>query len=444
MMNNQNIGRLSRSSFSTTWSKAVSRAALTLVELMVALAVISILAGIALPTVKNTIQGQKLSRAASLLQSAIEEGRARAIAGGGGGGIIIDRSGGENIATRSDSTQVRFATVSPPYRGDTPGATVKIGVNAGALVRNDIITVWFDPTSIQARRAADDRLAEKADPSLAVRVKPINPGDFIQVDDGGLLMRVADTMGYGTPALRNTAGMTNAQISDADVVNWIWFQVERLEPQTNLRRFVGQDVSFQVTRSPRPAIALPIELPRGTAIDLTSSGIGRYGNQFSPMFIDGNYIDPSLPPFVGTPRDYQSIYVLFGKRGEITRVLGGVLVGSAIQLTDIPVTGDVYFLVGEGGEIKPADPLEDADSNPLADAKKDGRTPMLDPSSIWVSIKSRSGEVIASPWIDPTDRSFNLIGGGPPTPTNASQQLRIQEVLGRTRSGAVEVREDGV
>ncbi|MGB7325766.1 MAG: prepilin-type N-terminal cleavage/methylation domain-containing protein [Rubripirellula sp.] len=421
-----------------------SRAALTLVELMVALAVISVLAGIALPTVKSTIQGQKLSRAATLLQSAIEEGRARSIATGGGGGIIIDRSGIENINQRCDSTRVRFATVSPPYTGDTPGSTVKIGVANGAFVRNDVISIWFDPTSIQARRAVDDILAEQADPTLTVRTKPINPGDFIQLDNGGLMLRATDVMRYGTVAFRDAAGITAAQLSDVDVVNWVWIEVERLEPQLNLRRFVGQDVSFQVNRSPRPAISMPVDLPRGTAIDLTSSGIGRFGSQFSPMFIDGNYIDTTLAPFVGTPRDYQSIYVLFGRRGEVARVLGGVLVGGVVELLEIPVTGDIFFLVGEGGEIKPEDPLEDADRNPLEDAKKDGRTPLLDSSSIWVSIKARSGEVIASPWIDPTDSTSNLIGGAPTVSTNATQKKRIEDVLGRTRSAAVEVREDGI
>ena len=68
-----------------------TRSGFTLVELMVALAVISLLSAIALPAVKNSLRGQKVSRSASLLKSAIEEGRARSIASGGGGGIIIDR-----------------------------------------------------------------------------------------------------------------------------------------------------------------------------------------------------------------------------------------------------------------------------------------------------------------------------------------------------------------
>ncbi len=419
-----------------------ARTALTLIELMVALAVISILAGIALPTVKTTIQGQKLNRAASLVQSAIEEARARSIASGGGGGLIIDRVGSGNVNERSESTRLRFATVSPPYSGDAPGSTVKIGVNnfGNANPRDDVITIWFDPTAIQARRAVVDLLAEQANANLGVRTKPINPGDFVQVADGGLLMRVSNRMGLGTPALRGTAGL-NGFISNGDVVNWVWMEVERSEPNLDLTRFTGQDVSFQVTRSPRPAIALPVDLPRGTSIDLTSSGIGRFGNQFSPSFIDGNYVDTTLAPFVSGQRDYHSIYVLFGKRGEVTRVLGGVFNGTNVVLSDIPVIGDVFLLVGEGGEIKPADPLEDADANPLGDAAKDGRTPLLDPGSLWVAIKSRSGEVIASPWVDPTDETTSLIGGGPPTPTNVSQQNRIHAVLGRTRSGAVQIRE---
>lgn len=425
-----------------------TRSALTLVELMVALAVISVLAGIALPTVKSTIQGQKLNRAASLLQSALEEGRARAIAGGGGGGLIIDRVGNETIADRCESTRIRFATVSPPYTGDVPGSTVKIGVNTNGTLndfRDDLISIWFNPTSIQARRAVDDLLAEQADPTLGVRTKLVNPGDFVQVADGGLLLRISSVMGYGTPALRNVSGMNAAVISDADVVNWVWMRVERAEPNLDLTRFAGQDVSFTITRSPRPAIALPIELPRGTSIDLSSSGIGRFGNQFSPMFVDRNYTDETIAPFVSGLRDYQSIYILFGKRGEVTRVLGGVLNGTNLVLSDIPVIGDIFFLVGEAGEIKPADPLESNDPNPFEDAAKDGRTPLLDPESIWVTIKSRSGEVISSPWADPTDEATSLIQPAPGSVTGADAilQHRIQGVIGRTRSAAVSVQEEG-
>lgn len=425
-----------------------TRSALTLIELMVALAVISVLAGIALPTVKSTIQGQKLNRAASLLQSALEEGRARAIASGGGGGLIIDRVGNQNVADRCESTRIRFATVSPPYTGDTPGSTVKIGVNANGTVndfRDDVISIWFNPTAIQARRAVEDLLAEQADASLGVRTKPVNPGDFVQVADGGLLLRITNVMGFGTPALRTASGMNAAVISNADVVNWVWMQVERAEPNLDLNRFAGQDVTFNITRSPRPAIALPVELPRGTSIDLSSSGIGRFGNQFSPMFMDGNYTNETIAPFTAGLRDYQSIFILFGKRGEVSRVLGGVRVGPAIQLTDIAVIGDIFFLVGEGGEIKPTDPLESNDPNPFEDAAKDGRTPLLDPESIWVTIKSRTGEVVSSPWADPTDEATSLIQPAPGSVTGADAilQNRIQGVIGRTRSAAVSVQENG-
>ncbi|QDT06024.1 hypothetical protein K227x_44310 [Rubripirellula lacrimiformis] len=419
------------------------RSALTLIELMVALAVISILAGIALPTVKATLEGQKLNRAAQLLQSAIEEGRARAIAGGGGGGIIIDRVGGMNISDRCESTQIRFATVSDPYTGDAPNSAVLIGVNNGGTLADytdDTISIWFGPSAIQAKRSLNDFQTNPKAQSL------INIGDYVQLDDGGLQVRIVD-MGAGSVATRNSAGMTAAHIADAATTNWVWMEVERQEPQLNLTRFVGQNKSFSITRSPRPAIAMPVELPRGTSIDLTGSGIGRFGNQFSPMAIDGNYIDTASAPFLSTasPTNYQSIYVLFGRRGEVSRVLGGGYVSGVLQLVEIPVTGDLFFLVGERGQVKtdPGEQLEDQDSNPLGDGAKDGTTPILSQDSLWVAIKARTGDVIASPWIDPTDASTSLLPP-PITPlTNASRQTRIQEVLGRVRSAAVASRDAG-
>jgi prepilin-type N-terminal cleavage/methylation domain-containing protein len=422
--------------------------AFTLVELLVAIAIISLLAGIALPRVKDAIEGQKLNRAASLLQAAIEEGRGRAISGGGGGGIIIDRVGTDNVSDRSESIQIRFATVSPPYNGDIPGATVKIGLFnfATPSVSDDRLVLWFDPTSVQARRAVQDR---NQDPS---RRTLINFGDFVQLDDGGLNARVINmNLGNRNAAgvlvgntIRNSSGLTAIDIPDAQLGNWVWMEVAREEEQQDLTRFLGQDDSFVITRTARPAIALPIEMPRGTAIDLTASGVGRYGNQFSPMAIDQNYLTETANPFIDGVRDYQSIYVLFGARGEVSRVLGGVVDGAGnVILSEIPTTGDLFFLVGERGSVKtlPGEQLEDQDTDPLGDGSRDGTTPMLNPESIWITIKANTGEVIASPWIDPTNEATGLIGAAATTPTDLLRQARIRRVLGLVRSGAIETRE---
>jgi prepilin-type N-terminal cleavage/methylation domain-containing protein len=421
------------------------RHALTLIELMVALAVISVLAGIALPTVKNSLRDQRGARGASLLQSAIEEGRARSILAGGGGGVIIDRLGTETIEERSASIRVRMATTPPSYSGDIGNSFVKMGVNQNGTptdYTDDSFTLWFDPTAVQMKRSAQD-IANGMVPTL------INLGDIVTVGDAGLPFQITG-IALGTDAARNTDGLTVADIpngmsTDEITRNWVRATVTRPENNLNLTRFIGQDMPFTITRTPRPAIAMPLEMPKGTAIDLTASGLGRFGNEFSPMAIEGNYLNTANNPFISGARDYQSIYILFGSRGEISRVLGAGIVSGVPQLIDIPVTGDIHLLVGQAGKIKalPSDQLEDNDPNPLADEAKDGKTPLLDSESIWVTIRARNGEVISTPWIDSTPTTVNLIPPVATTPTDATQQTRVQTVIGRTRAAAVESRDMG-
>jgi hypothetical protein len=196
-------------------------------------------------------------------------------------------------------------------------------------------------------------------------------------------------------------------------------------------------LEYTIVKFPRKTYAAPVDLPKGAAIDLTASGVGRFGTQFSPLAITGNYLDETIAPFLNTPIDYGSIYILFGSRGEISRIiLGGV---------DMPVTGDVHLLVGHGAAVKtsPSDQLEDNDPDPLADRSHDGKTPLLDAESIWVTIRSHSGETLTSQWVDPTDESTNLIPAQVSSPTNLTQIVRIQTVVGLTRSGAVESRDGG-
>lgn len=412
-------------------SQSRHRSALTLVELMVALTIISLLAAISLPAVKNSLRDQKLARGAGLLRSAIEEGRARAIAGGGGG-VIIDRIGKDSIAQRCTSTRIRFAKAPRPYTGDTAIESALIGVNASGSPDNftdDIIALWFPATALQIARSARDLSSGNPFRTL------INVGDEVLLGDAGLRFTIENIV-FGTTALRGGDGLSAALV--ATPTTWVRVQVNATEQNLNMLRFRGSATRFSIERSPRPAIAMPVDMPKDTAIDLSVSGMGRYGNEFSPMAIEGNYLDQSIAPFDAVTVDYESVMILFGARGEVSRVL---LMWSNGTQTDLPVIGDIHLLVGRGGEVKtaPGDQLEDSDTNPLADNADDGTTPLLDQESIWVTIKSRTGEIVTANWTDPTDDATSLIAVGDPgiTDPNLRQQDRIQRTIGRVRASAV-------
>jgi len=466
-------------------AKRFSRAAFTLVEVLVALAVISILAGIALPTLKSTLRGQKVSRAASLLQAAIEEGRARSIGRGGGGGVIIDRIGSTNLAERSQSVRLRMAEAPPRYVGDTTFSTARLRVDDKGDLNplNDDFFLLFGPQEVQMARSAQD-LAGNV-PTL------INPGDAIFLGDAKYPMRVAniiDAQGQNphaagglwepaplAPPPYNPPSNPAPKYPNPLGPGYTQVQVVPLERNVDLGRMHWADLAFSIEKQPRPAIALPVELPKGTAIDLTSSGLGRFGNEFSPMEImafqtlpweQGNYTKTSAPPFIDRPDplpadntyDFGSIWILFGSRGEVSRLFYATYDRSKLELilTEQPVTGDIHFLVGRAGQLKntPAGQLEDNYDNlnedPLADERRDGTTPLLDSGSIWVTIKASTGEVLASDWIDPTDENTDLVDKlatvPPAVPTvtsNRLQRTRIQDVIRRVRTAAVESRDGG-
>lgn len=434
------------------------RIGLTLIELMVALVIISLLAGIALPSVKETIRGQKLSRAASLVQSIIQEGQARSISRGGGGGILIERLGDANIYERCQSVRIRLVDAPPIYTGDTSSATARYQRFDGVDPNNpylDTHFLLFDPGQAQMIRSADD-IAN--DPTVRTL---INIDDTLRLSAQGLPMTIGSiarlpSSASWTPWQRDASDIAPPSFL-TDSTQYVQVQVYPREYNTDLRRHAGHDVSFSITRSPRFAIANPLDLPTGTVIDLTASGIGRYGNDFSPMFIERydvsgiyvpNYMDDSKAPFGVGPFDYDAIIVLFGSRGEVSRVLGNYWNTStnSVVFGDIPVTGDIYLLVGEGGQLKPfpEEQLEDQDTNPLTDEASDGTTPLLNAESIWVTIKARSGEVITSAWTDPTNNSTNLIPPPIGTPDNDVERgNRIQQVIGLTRTGAIETQDTG-
>ena len=323
---------------------------LTLIELMVALAIISLLAGIALPTIKETLQGQRLSRAASVLQAIIQEGQSRSIVRGGGSGILIQRLSDTDLFGQSASVLIRLVDSPAAYRGDTPMAEARYqygapNINDPTLDNHYLL---FDDQQIQMMRSADDIQ------NLQIQTL-INIGNTISLGDEALEMRIESmvkfTGGTAAPGFDWSFWQRTNEAAPAGFPNdFVMVEVEPNNRNMNFRRHGGSNVSFTVTRSPRFAIAPPLVMPTGTAIDLTASGIGRYGNDFSPSEIFGNYTNTANPPFANPSPDCQSIMILFGSRGEVSRVLTGRWNGTLMVVDDLQVTGTQRLADRNDGE----------------------------------------------------------------------------------------------
>lgn len=99
----------------------------TLVELLIALTIASVLTAIALPTLKDSMRQNSLSRSASVVKGAFINARAQAIRTGRPFGVVIERRShefGSGVASNLDFTLANYSTrlyyVQSPmeYRGD--------------------------------------------------------------------------------------------------------------------------------------------------------------------------------------------------------------------------------------------------------------------------------------------------------------------------------------
>ncbi len=401
----------------------------TLVELLVAITIISLLAAISLPALRTTLREQKVKRGASLLQSIIEQARARAIVSGSGG-IIIDRLGSGNLIERSQSTRIRLADVPAPYTGDNGESIAVFGYNAGAL---NPYALWFGPSAAQVTRSRADIIAGQ-------NQTLINIGDSVLLGSAGLHLRISGfQLTSPTVMDRDNYGIDASVIPNADVSLWTVVMVTIPEANLGLQRLQQQQFSFTIIRQPRPAIAAPIILPDGIAIDLTASGLGRQGIEFSPLAITGNFIDEAVAPFLTAPMVFPPVWIMFNRRGAVSAIYNSTIVGGVPVAFEIAVTGDVHLLVGRSGELKvsPTGQLEDDDPSPFEDESKDGTTPLLNLDSVWVTVKATTGEVMATPLRQPT------IDAPAGTMTSPLQAARVQNVIGRARNAAVDSRDGG-
>lgn len=437
------------------------RSALTLVELLVAMAVLSLLAAIALPATKGVIDEQRIGRAANTVAAAFEVARGRAIANGGGG-LLIERRGDRSMTGRCEADTLRYFESTPDYTPEAGAELPYLAFDSTSTSANDYV-LYFPPEAGFMRRSALDN--ESGDlPSL------VNVGDEIEIGDAGISGIVTDLQNLQATGPENTDRDNDFDNdvpfplqSAGAILNRTRLSLSLREVNRRLHRSIGRQVTFRVRRRPRPSILPPIQVPGGMALDLTASGIGLTGRQFSPMDIgysdstltvpvQSNYVDPNLPPFATQTgntsgrMDYGSVLVFFDGRGAVSRVR------SAVELTevttqngltaqfpvyeDLPVTGDLYFLLGEAGSVKtdPTEQLEDHDSDFAEDRADDGTTPLLNPRSVWVIVRALTGRPSTSPWLNPAGDA--LVPAAPTAPTNTTRQQRLARVLQITRAAS--------
>jgi prepilin-type N-terminal cleavage/methylation domain-containing protein len=380
-------------------------AGFTLVELLVVISIVTVLAAISLPTLKNGLREQRVSRSAGLIQQYIEEARARAIANRRPVGVILQRAGTDNEINRCQVDRLRLCETPPVYVGDISGAKARLKYVAspakyvqdrvdnslgnnnqftlsdGSVINmRGVIVLQFEPLNAFLLNAV-----------LTAGHDSIRVGDFIMIGEFQLPRRIVDIR----PELpRSTEPWlpVNTQddpVSSPDVrveivvehspLGWEPATLASFTPDPGIPNF-GLKVPFKIYRQPIPSYAPPLEISDKTVIDLLYSGTGVFGTEFSPLTMENDYTATS-PVFNAATRNYGDIWIVFGPDGSVLEMFYGG--GDMPVIRTIPVS-DIFLLVGRTGQVRPDAPLTPDGSD----------TPnILDGQSIWISINRMTGNL---------------------------------------------------
>ena len=409
--------------------KAPLRRGYTLIEILVVLFVLMLLAAIALPTVKELLSNQKVSRAAQNMSAFIAKARSRAIAEQKPFGVLIERGVGldntGNVVGLSQSIRMRQIAGVPPYAGDAS--------NAYAVLRDD---PQFPNLEVAEFSVKDNQLLSLSrtiysntnlTPQQRDETAPIRNGDYLELPGGRMVpitfmpytVAAGEVLPDGSVATNggNTARAAMEGSDGEDTVR-VWFSLTRLYPDG--ARNLGQSrVKYRIHRRPVVSSVTPFSMPRGVVVDLNYSGVGVAGNQFASLSAD------------------KDIEIIFGADGSVLRVTNGWFWASGSGAADwdetqVPPLGSIFLCLGDSDGLVP---------NNLFSQDKKAFSNLLNLDSVWVSVNPYTGRCNASP-VAPVDLSLVLANAGlgansalqtpNPDPTTA-QATALADALSRSR-----------
>lgn len=356
------------------------RNAFTLVELLIVMAVLTLLAAVTLPTVKDLLADQKSSQGARLVQGFLESARARAIGTGRPVAVIIERmyvDGSRGLAANDTSTRLSIGEVFPPYEGDwslaeatikgTPGSAGGRGSQYAEIDFSHAASLW------DAGAGAPSGL--------------IQAGDLISFGNSRRLFRIT-----GPVSIAGTSLQIPFDNPEYDEDHGVAIKEPAVLPDLPVR--------FRVYRKPSKSLAGSVTLPRGICIDLSSSGLGQSGLQFSTEYIAAS--NRPGDPAVATPTggSFGPVYIVFDTVGKVQDLYFGLTPNDPTALTvRRPVSDTVHLLIGKTEQVAPSASTYLAPIVPPASGdtdRDDVRYNILDPSNYWVSVFPFSGAITSS------------------------------------------------
>lgn len=413
----------------------VARDGLTLIELLIAMTILVLLVGVAIPVLSPSSSDRRIREASRGINTHIAGAQARATQTGRPVGVMFKKFSQETGDPDDNAVclELYYVEQPKPYAGFTEKSRVRIAMNPDYNPSGDTNQTGSDdiaPFFIEfvTRNGNGQIIADLLPPDV------FRPGDQVEVggsrftllgvtglptvqspqangyfagSDGTVLLRLPATPSRGT-------GQNNRYLSGATLVtltsslmNYVYDadgdRLTDLQPAASpdaLPPYWTEMLPYKIYRLPALTSAPPYQLPEGTAIDLRGSGTG----EFFFHQVDRDEADASnFSINADLTGNASPVIVMFSPDGSISDVYTFLDENlnndqnEADVLASVAVTSNIYLLVGKRESI-PA-PLTNFNGfagteSELEEAKAEIN--WLDGESRWVTIGGQSGVISTS------------------------------------------------
>lgn len=419
--------------------------ALTLVELLVVIVLISTLVATAIPVISPRGDERKLREASRNVNAYLQGAQARAVQTGRPFGVAIRRLSADTERGEQNAVGVRleYVEVPPTFSGFGPTSAARLAVSPRYVPSppiGDSNTAGLDDAPLWLQFVARGPTVAGSGLPLgwAGDLTPprfLRPGDVIEVGGRryemlsagtgnrvlGLPPGVDDATGYYPPStvlpaelltvavrpVESREAIPSQSLPELNLVHDT--QGQEITSPEALRRlnpaaaaggvFWTEPQSYRVFRRPIPAGGEPMEMPSGIAIDLQASVVG--GPTIQQLYNPANDFDESNQVYSLLR---EPIMILFAPEGHVQRVYGvGAFVDRASGLPVIPppapLSAFMALCVGRV-ELIPAQPWADSPTpatlaepidttlEALTDLPEPERTEITDIYN-WLNLESR-------------------------------------------------------